>query len=77
MVLTCMALGRFQRITATFLGLVMAHLQQVQVAAALPPGMLEGFDPYADPKHDINNPMKYIATNSLTAVSFGVYIIAN
>jgi hypothetical protein len=28
-------------------------------------------DPYADPKHDPYNPMRYIATNSLTGIAVG------
>ncbi|KAG6890218.1 hypothetical protein C0995_010229 [Termitomyces sp. Mi166 len=70
-----MALG-FRRITATVLGLVMvAQWQQVHVAAALPPGTPADYDPYVDPKHDINNPLKYIATDSLTAVSFALVMV--
>ena len=28
-------------------------------------------DPYADPAHDIYNPLRYIASNALTSVAFG------
>lgn len=27
-------------------------------------------DPFADPKHDPYNPLKYIASNTLTAIAF-------
>ncbi|KAJ3485777.1 hypothetical protein NLI96_g4729 [Meripilus lineatus] len=32
-------------------------------------------DPYADPKNDIYNPLRYIATNSLTAVAFTLVLL--
>ncbi|KAG6824680.1 hypothetical protein H0H93_001665, partial [Arthromyces matolae] len=71
-----MALGRLQPIIASLLGFVMmAHWQLVQVNASLTSSVPAGYDPYADPKNDPNNPLKYITTNSLTTVAFCLVII--
>ncbi|KAG6865305.1 hypothetical protein C0991_003607 [Blastosporella zonata] len=71
-----MGLVRLHGIIASILGLVMAaQWQQTLVTAALPSSAPAGYDPYADPKNDPHNPLKYITTNSLTAVSFSLIIL--
>ncbi|KAF5318767.1 hypothetical protein D9619_010878 [Psilocybe cf. subviscida] len=41
------------------------------VLAAQPPSG----DPYADPANDVHNPLRYIASNTLTAISFSILLI--
>ncbi|KAG6807945.1 hypothetical protein H0H93_000796, partial [Arthromyces matolae] len=66
-----MARGPLRSIIASLLGFVtVTHWQLVQVNASLTSSAPAGYDPYADPKNDPNNPLKYITTNSLTTVAF-------
>lgn len=48
--------------------LALALAVAAQRHAGLPP---PSADPYADPKHDYTNPLRYIANNTLTAISVG------
>lgn len=34
-------------------------------------------DPFADPKHDLNNPLRYIPSNALSAVGVAFYLIVS
>ncbi|KAG6916828.1 hypothetical protein DXG01_005213 [Tephrocybe rancida] len=60
---------------ASILGLVMASHWQQTLVAGLGSAIPEDFDPFADPKNDINNPLRYITTNSLTGVSFALILL--
>ncbi|KAG6810400.1 hypothetical protein H0H92_012042, partial [Tricholoma furcatifolium] len=69
-----MASKRLHAIVASILGLAMVW-QQALVSAGLPSAAPAGYNPYADPKEDPHNPLKYIATNSLTAVAFSLVMV--
>ena len=57
--------NRLSTVTVLFL-LALASSTYAQIT--LPP---RPADPYADPAHDIYNPLRYIASNALTSVAFG------
>ena len=52
-----------------FLGLL-AVLSTVSSAGIVVKHPIPRPDPFVDPKHDPYNPLRYIATNSLTGVAF-------
>lgn len=56
--------------TWTLVLLSSASIAFAQKGDQLPP---HPADPYADPKNDIYNPLRYIASNALTAVSFSAF----
>lgn len=49
--------------------LVLASASATYAQSTLPP---RPADPYADPAHDIYNPLRYIASNALTSIAFGM-----
>lgn len=57
-----------------FLGLL-AVLSTVSSAGAVVKHPIPRRDPFVDPKHDPYNPLRYIATNSLTAVAFSLVLL--
>ncbi|KAF5388158.1 hypothetical protein D9615_000468 [Tricholomella constricta] len=63
-----MAFNRLQRTVSSFicLSFVASH---VAAASTLSPG-----DPYADPKNDPYNPLRYITSNTLTAIAFSLIL---
>ncbi|TFK43477.1 RTA1-like protein [Crucibulum laeve] len=53
-----------------FLSLALASCVHARVGPILPRP-----DPFADPRHDPYNPLKYIASNALTAVAFSLVLL--
>lgn len=47
---------------------------QCFVHGASQPTLPRPADPFADPRHDPYNPLKYIASNALTAVAFSEFL---
>ncbi|TCD68518.1 hypothetical protein EIP91_010574 [Steccherinum ochraceum] len=58
--------------TWTLVLLSSVSLSLAQKGQNLPP---HPADPYADPQNDIYNPLRYIASNTLTAISFALVMI--
>ncbi|KAI0070246.1 RTA1-like protein [Panus rudis PR-1116 ss-1] len=69
---TRLGLGRTQWIAAVFFLLALASSAAAARTGPLPP---RPADPYADPKNDIYNPLRYIASNALTSVAFALYLV--
>ncbi|RDB22661.1 Protein RTA1 [Hypsizygus marmoreus] len=65
-----MAFDQSQKALVTFICLLFA----LDYAAAAESRLLPPGDPFADPKHDPYNPLKYIASNTLTAISFSLIL---
>ncbi|KAH7105315.1 RTA1-domain-containing protein [Auriculariales sp. MPI-PUGE-AT-0066] len=49
-------------------------LRVAPTALARPAGLVPG-DPYADPRHDVFNPLRYIASNILTAIAVALVLV--
>lgn len=70
--LTSMSSAYKRLIPALVCLLHVAELVAGRVDTRPPPG-----DPYADPQNDPYNPLRYITSNALTGISFGILILCS